>query len=68
MDLLQIDFISNFVKGFHTVEIIAYLIVTANFITVFSPSVTESKTYNIVMKVLNWLSLNVGKNKNADDK
>ena len=39
----------------------------ANVITMLMPSTTNSKAYNIVMKVLNWLSLNVLKNKNADD-
>lgn len=48
--------------------IVSGLIALANVITVFFPSVKENKIYNIIMWVLNKIALNVGKNKNADDK
>ena len=40
----------------------------ANAITASFPSVKENSFYNLVMKVLNFLAGNFGKNKNADDK
>ena len=40
----------------------------ANAITSVFPSVKENKIYNLVMKVLNFLAVNIGKNKNADAK
>ena len=43
-------------------------ITIANAITACFPSVGENKYYNIVMKILNFISINVLKNKNADDK
>jgi len=44
----------------------ALLIAIANIITMLFPSVSTSPVYNAVMKVLNFLSLNILKNKNAD--
>ncbi len=38
----------------------------ANAITASFPSVKENKVYNVVMNILNFLALNIGKNKNAD--
>lgn len=38
----------------------------ANAITASFPSVKENNIYNFVMKVLNFLAGNIGKNKNAD--
>ncbi len=46
----------------------AFLVAGANLITMFFPSVKTNPIYNSVMKVLNVVSLNVGKNKNADEK
>jgi len=46
----------------------AFAVAGANLITMFFPSVKENSIYNSIMKVLNMVSLNVGKNKNADDK
>ena len=40
----------------------------ANAITAALPSVKDNKIYNFVMKILNYLAVNIGKNKNADDK
>jgi len=47
---------------------VGMLVGIANFITMFLPSVGQNPIYNKVMKLLNMVSLNVGKNKNADDK
>lgn len=47
---------------------VAFAITGANLITMFMPSVKENAIYNSIMKVLNMVSLNVGKNKNADEK
>lgn len=40
----------------------------ANVITAATPTQTDNKIWNIISRFLNILSLNVGKNKNADDK
>ena len=45
----------------------ALVVAVANIITMLFPSVSNSPVYNFVMKVLNFLSLNILKNKNADD-
>ena len=42
------------------------IVTIANMITMLLPSVTTNPVYNIVMKILNFLSLNILKNKNAD--
>lgn len=47
--------------------IYAVIVAVANLITMLVPSVKENKFYNFVMKVLNFLALNVLKNKNADE-
>jgi hypothetical protein len=46
----------------------ALLVAIANIVTMLLPSVSTNPVYNAVMKVLNFLSLNILKNKNADDK
>ena len=45
---------------------ITALIAGANGITMLTPTQTDNKVLNIVLKVLNWASLNILKNKNAD--
>jgi len=45
----------------------ALLISVANLITMLMPSVKDNKVYNFVMKILNFIALNILKNKNADD-
>ena len=45
----------------------ALIVAIANIITMLFPSVSNSPVYNFVMKILNFLSLNILKNKNADD-
>jgi uncharacterized protein YggT (Ycf19 family) len=46
---------------------VATVIGLANMITIWFPSVKENKVYNFIMKILNWVSLNIIKNKNADE-
>lgn len=48
--------------------IVGVLVAASNLVTMFFPSVIGHPAYDFFMKVLNALSLNVGKNKNADDK
>lgn len=47
---------------------VGMLVAIANFITMLSPSVHSNPIFNFVLRVLNVLSMNVGLNKNADDK
>lgn len=44
------------------------LVVIANIITMLTPSTADNAVMDKVLKALNALSLNVLKNKNADDK
>lgn len=65
------DFLSNLLGDSLVANIlasVAAVVGLANMITMWFPSVKENKVYNFFMKILNWLSLNVIKNKNADDK
>ena len=43
------------------------VISAASAVTALTPTKTDDKIINAILKVLNVLSLNVGKNKNADD-
>ena len=45
----------------------ALVVAISNIITMLFPSVSSSPAYNFIMKILNFLSLNILKNKNADD-
>ena len=54
------------------VELVAEIVITvaaligvANAISAWLPSVKENKIYNFIMKILDWLSLNIGNNKNV---
>lgn len=49
------------------VNAITGLIVAANGITMLTPTKTDNKIIDGILKVLNIISLNIGKNKNADD-
>lgn len=46
---------------------ITALVTAANGITVLTPTKTDDKFVNSILRVLNTLSMNIGKNKNADD-
>ena len=65
MDIL-IDMVLNGPWGDKLLVLVPAAISIANVITMLSPSVSESKVYNIIMKILNVVSLNIVKNKNAD--
>ena len=43
------------------------LVTAANAITALTPTTSDDKVINAILKFLNTLSLNVGKNKNADE-
>ena len=49
------------------VTCVAFMIALANMVTAVMPSVKGNEVYDTIMRVLNWLSLNVGKNRNSDD-
>ncbi len=49
------------------VAAIATLIAAANGITALTPTRVDNNVLGVVLQILNWLSLNVYKNKNADD-
>lgn len=48
-------------------EIVTAVITIANIITASTPSKSDNKILNSILKILNIVSLNIGKNKNADD-
>ncbi len=43
------------------------LVTSVSAITAMTPTTSDDKVISAILKVLNILSLNVGKNKNADD-
>lgn len=43
------------------------VVTAANGITALTPTKTDDEILNVVLRVLNFLALNIGKNKNADD-
>lgn len=49
------------------VAALATLVAAANSITALTPTKVDNNVLGIVLQLLNWLSLNVYKNKNADD-
>lgn len=49
------------------VEGLTALVVAANGITMLTPTQTDNAILNIILRVLNFISLNILKNKNADD-
>lgn len=62
--ILEILSSDEFEAWYHAITAV---IASASAITMLTPTTTDDKIYNGVMKVLNFLSLNVFKNKNADD-
>jgi len=61
------EFLTDFIGSDKCVAVIAFFVAVANVVTAVMPSVKGNEIYDTVMKVLNWMSLNVGKNRNADD-
>lgn len=57
----------EFLENSTAAACVAFTIALANMITAVMPSVKGNEVYDTVMRVLNWLSLNVGKNRNSDD-
>ena len=57
-----LDNIPNFI------EIAALVITIASIITSMTKSTSDDEAVNMLKKFINALALNVGKNKNADDK
>lgn len=59
----------SFLTGFIPAEylgIVGSVVVFANTITMFVATTSTNPAINMVLKVLNVLSVNIGKNKNAD--
>ncbi len=46
---------------------ITYIVTLASSITMLTPTNVDNKFIDGLLRVLNWLSLNIFKNKNADD-
>lgn len=49
------------------VSAVTGVIAAATAVTALTPTKTDDKALNIVLRVLNWLAGNVYKNRNADD-
>jgi len=49
------------------VAAISVLVVALSGITALTPSKSDDKVVNMILKFMNILALNVGQNKNADD-
>lgn len=43
------------------------IVTGASIITAMTPTKSDDKVVASILRVLNWLSLNIGRNKNADD-
>lgn len=52
--------------GALALSILAYVVLIANAITAATPTTVDNKYWNYALKALNFLSVNFGKNKNAD--
>ena len=61
------EMLTGFINDNTAVTCIAFMIALANMVTAVMPSVKGNEVYDTVMRVLNWASLNVGKNRNSDD-
>ncbi len=61
------EMLTGMLSGNTAASCVAFTIALANFVTAIMPSVKGHEVYDTVMRVLNWLSLNVGKNRNSDD-
>lgn len=62
------DSIWSFLEGFPVwLTAITTVVTAATAITALTPTKTDDKIINSILKVLNFLAGNFGKNKNADD-
>ena len=63
------DAILNLVSGAPAwVSAITAVVTSATLITSLTPTKTDDKVISFVLKILNLVAGNIGKNKNADDK
>jgi hypothetical protein len=63
------DFLTNIYANNGTlINAITGIVVAANAVTSCTKTNVDNKAINILLKILNFLSMNFGKNKNADDK
>jgi hypothetical protein len=63
------DFITNiYANNGELINSITGVIVAANAVTACTKTTVDNKILNIVLKILNFMSMNFGHNKNADDK
>lgn len=47
-------------------QVIAYLVLAASVVTAATNSTSKNRHLMAILRVLNWVALNIGKNRNAD--
>ena len=63
------DLITNiYANNGELIAAITGVITASNAITACTKSTVDNKILNIILKILNFMSMNFGHNKNADDK
>jgi hypothetical protein len=50
------------------IDIAVHVIAIASIVTAMTKTTSDDKAVNFIKKIVNVLALNIGKNKNADDK